>query len=152
LPMNKLMLVISIFILAGCSTSGQPRANQNKIIKEFYATIIEVTPVELSSNVSTGVIVGSSVGLIENLDGDSQDMVGGAILGALIGGIFTSIEEGSNDAFEYALSSEQEGTFMVIQKKRVDPNARCVKVRVAEQVTIYAASKYMCEREVAIEK
>ncbi|WP_448550370.1 hypothetical protein [Thalassotalea fusca] len=150
--MNKSAIVMSIFMLAGCSTSGDPRANQNKIIKEFYATIIEVTPVELSSNIETGVLVGGSVGLIENLDGDTEDMIGGAIFGALIGGIFTSIEEGSNDAFKYALSSEQEGTFTIIQKNRVDPNARCVKVRVAEHVTIYAASKYACEYESAIKR
>lgn len=145
--MNKLYALGAVLMMVGCATPGVNKDDQNQMIKEFYASVIDVTPVELSSDVRTGVAVGAGIGALDNISGDSGDMIGGAIVGALIGGIFTSIEEGSSDAFKYSLSSEKEGAFTLIQKERVDENARCVRVRVAKEVTLYAAPQSACNND-----
>ncbi|KZY46841.1 hypothetical protein A3733_36310, partial [Pseudoalteromonas shioyasakiensis] len=95
------------------------RADQNVMIKRFYAKVTSVKPVKLSSNVKTGIAAGSAIGFVDELDGNHEEMIAGALAGALVGGIFTAIAEGSNDAFEYSLRSEQEGSFTLIQKEQV---------------------------------
>ncbi|KGJ93325.1 hypothetical protein [Colwellia psychrerythraea] len=141
----KMLLVMITFILMGCATQGVDRASQNKIIKEFYASVESRDQVELSSEVKTGIVGGAAVGVIDNLDGNHEDMIAGALAGALVGGIFTAMFEGSNTAYEYSLHSADQGDFSVIQKDKFDLQSNCVKVRVAAEVVVSPASTEKCQ-------
>ncbi len=137
-------LLIGLLFLGGCASQGVDRADQNVMIKRFYAKVTSVKPVKLSSNVKTGIAAGSAIGFVDELDGNHEEMIAGALAGALVGGLFTAIAEGSNDAFEYSLRSEQEGSFTLIQKEQVDINSGCVEVTIASQTHIKAANSSQC--------
>lgn len=94
--MNKLLL--GLLFLGGCATLGVDRADQNVMIKRFYAKVTSVQPVKLSSNVKTGIAAGSTIGFVDQLDGNHEEMIAGAVAGALVGGLVTAISEGSNEA------------------------------------------------------
>lgn len=137
-------LLISLVFISGCANQGVDRADQNAIIKEFHASIASMKKVKLSSNVQTGIAGGAVVGVIDELDGNHEDMIGGAIAGALVGGLFAAIFEGSNDAYEYKLNSQSEGDFTLIQKNLIDISSGCAKVRISNNANIYSAAKENC--------
>lgn len=136
--------LISLILLSGCSSTGVDRSNQNEIQKEFYASIKSVKPVQLSSEVATGVVGGATVGVIDELDGNHEDMIAGGLAGAIVGGLFVALFEGSNQAFEYQLKSEREGEFTLIQKEKIDIKTGCVKVRVASKTSLFPTLKAHC--------
>ena len=140
--MNRLLL-IAVFI-TGCASQGIDRAEQNIITKEFYASIQSVKQVELSSSVKEGIAGGAMIGFIDEMDGNHEDMIAGGIAGAIVGGIFTALFEGSNKAYEYALNSENEGDFTLVQKELVESDSKCVKVRVSKNVSISAVAAENC--------
>jgi len=140
--MKKMLLVL--FFLNGCATQGFDRSDKNEMIKEFYASVESMKQVELSSNVVVGIVGAGTAGVIENSDGNHEDMISGGLAGALVGGIFTALFEGSNTAYEYSLNSEVEGDFSVIQKKKINIQTECVKIRTGHKVRIFPASKDKC--------
>jgi len=137
-------LLVLLTLLSGCATQGVDRNDQNQIIKEFYASIKSIKQVELSSSVKTGMVGGAAIGAIDQLDGDHRSMIGGAFLGALIGGLFTAISEGSNTAYEYSLHSNNEGSFAIIQKEKIKHLTECVKVRMGSKTSMSPALKEKC--------
>ncbi|GLX78815.1 hypothetical protein tinsulaeT_21550 [Thalassotalea insulae] len=137
-------LLLPLLLLSGCATPGVDRAEQNHVVKEFYASVQSVKAVTLSSDVKTGVLVGAGVGVIDELDGNSEDMVAGGIAGALVGGLFTAIFEGSDEAFEYSLHNKEQGQFTLVQKEQITKNSQCVKVRVANKASISPVANSYC--------
>ena len=65
-------------ITSGCSSTDDSnrvdRDNQNSLISQFYATVQSVNAVKLTSNADEGMVNSAFIGLIESLDGDSEDM------------------------------------------------------------------------------
>ena len=141
--MKKLLLIL--VLLNGCATQGVKRTEQNKIIKEFYTSVKSIKQVELSSEVKTGIVGGAAIGIIDELDGNHEDMIAGGLAGALVGGILTALFEGSNKAFEYTLFSESEGDFIIIQKEKINILTGCVKVKLGSKVFISSVSKDKCK-------
>ncbi|WP_448563319.1 hypothetical protein [Thalassotalea ganghwensis] len=140
--MKKILL--SLIMLTGCSSNGVDRELQNQMLHEFYANASSVKQVTLSSDVTTGMVGGAFAGAVDELDGDSEDIIAGGIAGALVGGFFTALFEGPRDAYEYQLSSVEEGEFAIIQRERIDISSGCVKVRVADKAVVLPAKKAMC--------
>ena len=143
--MAKLISLLPILFIIGCSTTGVDRTEQNTIVKEYFATVSSVTQVELSSEVQTGIATGAGIGLIDNLDGNREDMIAGTIAGGVIVGLFTALFEGDNTAYQYALNSSVEGKFTLVQKDKIDISSQCVKVRQAQKVSISSVPSEMCE-------
>jgi len=141
--MKKLLL--TLVLLTGCATQGINRADQNEITKEFYASVISIKKVKLSSEVTTGIVGGAAIGVIDELDGNHEDMITGGLAGALVGGLFTALFEGSNIAYEYTLNSKVEGEFSIIQKEKIDTKTGCVKVRISNKASISVALKDKCK-------
>ena len=136
--------LLTLVLLSGCSSQGVDRADQNEITKEFYASIESIKQVTLSSHVKTGIAGGAVIGVADELDGNHEDMIAGGIAGALVGGLFTALFEGNNEAYEYTLKSENEGGFTLIQKELIDIHTGCAKVRVSGKTSISKASKENC--------
>ena len=140
--MKKLLL--GLLFLGGCASQGVDRTDQNVMIKRFYAKVTSMQPVKLSSNVKTGIAAGSAIGLVDQLDGNHEEMIAGAVAGALVGGLVTAISEGSNDAFEYSLWSEQEGNFTLIQKEQINRESSCVEVTIASEAHLKQVDTSHC--------
>ena len=139
------ILFIILVLISGCSTQGVDRANQNKIIKEFYASVVSVEQVKLSSEVKSGIVGGAVIGVIDELDGNHEDMIAGGIAGALIGGLFTALFEGSNKAYQYKLNSVIEGEFSIIQKEHIDTKTGCVKVKISNKASMFSVAEDNCK-------
>jgi len=140
--MKKLLL--GALLLTGCASPGIDRDDEGQLIKEFYASVESITPVTLSSQVKTGIVTGASIGVLDELDGNHEDMIAGGIAGALVFGLFTAIFEGDNEAFQYRLNSSTEGSFEIIQKQEIANSVSCVKVRSSKTVQLIAASPENC--------
>jgi len=144
--MKKLLLIIlPILLVSACSSSGFDREQQNRMIKTFYANVQTITPIQLSSQVEGAAATGAVIGITENVDGNGGDMIAGGVIGALFGGIFTSILEGGNDAFQYELSSSTEGNFSVVQKDKVSHIGGCVLVKQSDKLYLEAVDSRYCE-------
>lgn len=140
--MKKLLLIA--LLITGCASPGVDRNDMNLVIKEYYASVESITPVTLSSEVKTGMVTGASIGIIDELDGDHEDMISGGIAGALVVGLFTAIFEGDNQAFQYSLHSTTDGTFSVIQKERIPDSVNCVKVRSSQSIQLIVTDPKNC--------
>lgn len=145
-------LLLSLALTAmttGCSSTDDSnrvdRDNQNSLISQFYATVHSVNAVKLTSNADEGMVNGVFIGLIESLDGDSEDMLAGLIGGALIGGLFTTIAEGSGDAYQYHISSATHGEFSVVQEQQLPASATCVRVKSGNKVTLTPVDERFCQ-------
>jgi outer membrane lipoprotein SlyB len=144
--LNYIFIFIFTFIfITSCSSHGVNRDDQNSIIQEFYAEVSFITEVQLSSNVKTGIVGGGILGALEESDGDSEDIISGAIVGAIFGGLFTSLSEGGNQAFEYHLYSPEQGEFTLIQKEKVDISSGCLLVRVSNTTNVFADDLGRCK-------
>lgn len=144
--LNYVFLFLFLFI-TGCSSNGIDRNAQNTIIQEFYAEVSLVKEVELSSSVNAGIVGGSFIGALEESDGNSEDIISGAIAGAIIGGLFTRLSEGGNQAFEYHLYSPEQGSFKLIQKENIDISSGCVLVRVSHNTTAISDNLGHCKKK-----
>ncbi|SFB87030.1 hypothetical protein [Pseudoalteromonas denitrificans] len=145
--MIKKSLLLSLIVLTGCASQSFERAEQNKIIKEYYASVESISKMKLPSKVGEMTTVGGVLGLADNLDGNHQDMISGILAGVLVGAITTSIIEGSNNAFEYQLYSQEKGFFTLIQEEKISFKGGCVKVKETNKVTINSALKINCTQE-----
>lgn len=132
-------------LLTGCATQGVDRANENVLSEQFYASVVSVRDVELSSQVKTGVLVGGAAGVIDELDGNHEDMIAGGLAGALVGGLFTALFEGSDDAYEYTLDAGDRGEYTLVQKDKLAPETQCVKVLVSGKTTLEPAPLSQCD-------
>lgn len=132
-------------LLVGCATPGVDRVEENQLVQEFYATITAVKPVTLSSEVGTGTLVGATVGALEEADGNTEDIIAGGIAGALVGGLFTAMVEGSDEAIQYSLYNNKRGDFTLVQKESVAKDGNCVRVRVADKATITPVNSKFCQ-------
>ena len=138
--------LIMVILLSGCASSGTDRADQNQVVKRYYASVESIQKVTLSSEVGTGIAAGAGFGFVDSLDGNKEEMIGGAIVGGLVGGLFTALFEGSNSAYQYNLYAANEGEFTVIQKKKLDKNTKCVLVNAANKVTLSTTDTSNCEK------
>ncbi|MFC6439071.1 hypothetical protein [Bowmanella sp. JS7-9] len=134
-----------LLLLNGCATQGVDRASQNQIIQQFYAQVVNAEPVKLASHVKTGMLIGGVSGFLDELDGNSEDMIAGGLVGLLFGGLFTAIAEGDDDATQYQLYSPEYGEFSFVQKEWIDITSGCVKVSRAEIDRLSTAEPAMCE-------
>ena len=139
-------LLLSALLLTGCASQGIDRNEENQIMKEFYASIESVTPVTLSSEVNTGIVTGAGIGVLDQIDGNTEEMIAGGIIGALVFGLFTAIFEGDNQAYKYHLNSDTLGTFDVVQKQQLPDSISCVKVRSCKTVELIAANTEKCSK------
>ncbi|WP_289157146.1 hypothetical protein [uncultured Pseudoalteromonas sp.] len=138
--------LIAVLLLSGCASPGVDRNNQNQIIKRYYASVESIQPVTLSSEVGTGIAAGAGFSFVDNLDGNSEEMLGGAIIGGLMGGLFTALFEGGNDAYQYNLYAANEGEFTIIQKQKLDKNTQCVVVNAGDTVKIEPVAHHFCNQ------
>lgn len=86
--------LIMVILLSGCASPGIDRADQNQVVKRYYASVESMQKVTLSSEVGTGIAAGAGFGFVDSLDGNKEEMIGGAIVGGLVGGLFTALFEG----------------------------------------------------------
>jgi len=82
--------------------------------------------------------------VLEEIDGNTEDMIAGGLAGVLVFGLLTALFEGDNEAFQYHLNSTGQGEFNVIKKKKLPESISCVKVRSSKTVELIAVNPETC--------
>ena len=135
-----------VLALSACTNANVSRSDLNTTMQRYYATVLAQEPVNLSSRVPEGAVTGASFGLFSELDGDSEDMISGALAGALVGGIISAVADGSNEAIRYRLYHQDKGEFAVISKQKLANDVRCVEVQQARDVVLFAVDQEFCHQ------
>ena len=102
--------------------------------------------VKFKSHAGEAAAIGAVDGLVGNIHGDRDDMLAGAILGGLFGGLITAIIEGDNSGYEYQLAAVDGDFVNVIVEHNKAQIGQCVKVRIAGDVRVYPQPIIECDR------
>ena len=142
----RLFFTLSIMaIFNGCAHSSRvDHAANNQFVTEFYAWVDDVETIRFKSNASKGAAVGAVDGFLSNVHGNREQMLGGAIIGGLLGGLITTLFEGDNRGYEYQLSAVDGDLVSVIVDKMRAEQGQCVLVRVAGDVRLSPKPDLLC--------
>lgn len=108
--MKKSLIIVTL--LSGSATQGIERADQNQVVKRYYASVESIQKVTLSSEAGTGIAAGEGYAFVDSLNGNKEEMIGGLVVR-----LFTALFEGGNSAYQYNLYAADEGEVTVIQSK-----------------------------------
>ena len=143
--MKYTWLLLMSFLITACAKTGSlNNAERNQFVTEFYATVSAVEPIEFESYTGETIAMGATVGASSNVNGNRQDVIGGAIAGGLLGGLFSAIFEGSKKGYEYQLNAIDGDLVTVVLDYHPAGVGDCVKVRVAGHVSVKLASLETC--------
>lgn len=148
--MHKLLIVsrsiLGLFLLSACANSNHvDHQAKNQFVTEFYAWVENVEKIKFKSYAGEGAAIGAVDGLLSNSRGNSQDMLGGAIIGGLFGGLLTALFEGDTSGYEYQLAAVDGDLVSVIVEDKAAEQGQCVSVRVAGDVRIRLVPMSACE-------
>ena len=142
---NFIPLIIGLAMLNGCANSNDyDMKAKNQFVTEFFALVKDVEKVKFKSFAGEGMAVGAVGGALENAQGNREDMLAGAIVGAFVGGLLTAIFEGSTTGYEYQLQAVDGDVVNVIVDKKAANEGDCVIVRVAGDVRISKMPLDLC--------
>lgn len=145
---KPLFFVLPLLLMQGCAqTGGVSQADRNQFVTEFYALVRDVNQIKFKSYASEAATVGAIGGALENLHGDREDMIGGAIIGGIFGGLLTSIFEGSNKGYEYQLDAIDGDSVRVIVDKKPAEIGDCVRVRVSGSIKVTKQPYEQCMQD-----
>ncbi|MFT4938544.1 MAG: hypothetical protein ACI88A_001572 [Paraglaciecola sp.] len=144
-----LLGAVSLPILLSACVNSQAieRADRDQFVTEFYALVGNVNEVRFKSYIGPAMAVGALDGVLNNIHADSDAMIGGAIVGALFGGILAAIFEGSSSGYEYQLEAIDGDLVTVIVGDKPASRGECVNVRVSGSVRISKQPMFYCETE-----
>lgn len=138
-------IVFGLF-LSGCASQGLGHYNAEQVVEVDYARVVETSPFTFESHVEEAAVIGGIEGALFNIDEEPEDMVAGAIGGALVSALFMKIEEGSNKGLLLNLYSTNDYEYSVATKNthiRVD---QCLKVIKGMDVSLETVPDYYCNR------
>lgn len=143
----KLAVVLTTLALSACASGDYDLSDKNQFVSEFYAEVEQINAVEFDSQAGEAAVAGGVWGAIENADGNRENILGGAILGALFGGVITSIFEGSKEGYEYYLHAVDGDEVIVVLDHGPAEVGDCVRVRMSNEVKVYSADSRFCSRD-----
>ncbi|MDC0603160.1 hypothetical protein OAP14_09075 [Aliiglaciecola sp.] len=143
----KLAAVAPILFLSACASGDYRQSDRNEYVTVFYAEVDQIHDVAFDSQAGEAVAVGGVWGALENADGDRGDIIGGAIVGAVFGGIINAIFEGSTKGYEYYLTAVDGDSVMVVLDHDPAEVGECVRVVMTRKVTVDLADKSHCSTD-----
>ncbi len=147
LYLSCIPLALLSIVASGCASSDHlARHAKNQFVIEFYALVEDVKKIKFKSHVGEAAAIGALDGIVGNVHGDKDDMLAGAIIGGLFGGLITAIIEGDNSGYEYQLAAIDGDFVNVIVNHDKAGVGECVKVRISGDVRVYPHPMIDCDR------
>lgn len=147
-PMKMASCTLPILLmLTGCATHDYEYEDRNQFVTEFYAHVEQVYPIEFESEVGRTAVTWGLWGALENSHGNRSQILGGAIAGALLGGVITSLFEGSNQGYEYYLRATDGDQVVVVLDHYPADVGECVRVRMSNTVKVYSTNQPNCAQD-----
>ena len=145
-----LAMGLPIALSACAHSSGTEQSDRNQFVTEFYALVEDVNQVKFKSYVGPAIAIGAADGFLSNIHGNSDDMLGGAIVGGIFGGLITALFEGSTKGYEYQLEAIDGDRVTVIVEEKPALKGECVNVRVSGSVSISKQPMEFCQPQTEI--
>ncbi len=145
----KLTILLPIFSLMACATSGVDQKNKNSMIKIDYGVIKTAEPVTIKSEAGKNAAIGGLWGMIGGSHGNSNDVMRGAAAGALLMGLTTKIAEGSREAAAYEVEQENGTIIKVIIDDKDISVGDCVAVESGKMTNLRKVADDLCGAQVA---
>ena len=144
--MNFRTIGIVMFTLAivACSTTGVNPRDKNVTINISYGTIKSTEAVNLQSEVGKSAAIGGLWGLLGNARGNSSDLVGGAVFGALFMGGVTKIAEGSREAEAYEVELKDGSVVKVVIDDKELVIGDCVALEQGKTTNLRKVAHDLC--------
>ena len=137
-------LCLTSLYLAGCaSQSGVPHHAANQFVTTFYASVYDVTPVQFESHAQEAALWGALDGAL--LGWSEDEAFVGALFGAAIYSVATSIAEGDLQGYEVSLKAVDGDMVTVILDNFEGYPGQCVFVKVALEVTTEVVNTSNCD-------
>lgn len=138
--------MLSVIFLSACANSSHvDNQAKNQFVTEFYAWVENVEKIQFKSYAGQSAAIGAVDGLLNNARGNRHDMLAGAIIGGLFGGLLTALFEGNTKGYEYQLAAVDGDFVSVIVEEKAAVQGQCVSVRVAGDVRIKLERMATCE-------
>jgi outer membrane lipoprotein SlyB len=142
MPKIFLIALISTAIL-GCNSKDVNRTDINQFVEVIFARVINIKPVKFDSKADEAVATGAIGGAIENSYGDSEDVVAGAITGALVSALIVTIEEGSRHGLLVDLIGADTTPYHIVVNRQDIQIGQCLQlIKGFEVSVVHVDGKY----------
>jgi hypothetical protein len=142
-----LIICLLSLILGACVSHGVIESDRNQFVTEFYAEVEDIQNIRFHSDAPEAAVSWGLWGAMQNAHGDGDDMLGGALVGALFGGLMTAVAQGPRNGYEYHLLAVGGDYLVVVLDNYPADVGQCVKVRMASEVSLHATDPHMCEND-----
>ena len=132
-------------VLSGCASHGLGHHNAEQIVETDYAKVISTQPYTFDSQVEEAAIVGGVEGALFNIDEGADDVVAGAIAGALVSALFVKIEEGSNKGLMLEMQSVDNTRYSIVTKNTHIQANQCLRIVKGFEVSMKVVPEYFCD-------
>lgn len=131
-------------VMAGCTSSGVNRADVDQAIDISYATVVDVEDVKIKSEAGKSAGLGGLWGLSIGAHGDTGDIVGGLVAGAVLLGLTTKIAEGSSEAKGYTVEYTDGERIKIVTTEKSIARGDCVAVESGRSVNVRRVEPSLC--------
>ena len=135
-----------VMVLSACTHHDVSRYDINQLVEVSYAKVLQTKPVKFDSKADEAAAVGALEGAIDAAHyGDGEDVVAGALGGALIAALVTSLEEGGNEGLLLSLRDTENTDLNLIVKREDIIAGDCLRLIQGESVSVTHVEQKFCE-------
>ncbi|TQV74734.1 hypothetical protein FLL45_07165 [Aliikangiella marina] len=138
---------ITLLAMSACSHHGVNPNDINQLVEVSYAKVLATKPITFDSKADEAAAMGALEGAIDAAHyGDGDDVVAGAIGGALVSALMTSLEEGGNKGLLLTLKDTDEQALNLLVKRKDIVAGDCLRLIQGESVSIDHVEPRYCEK------
>lgn len=145
-PINVATSLLALLVLSGCTHHDINQHDVNQLVDVSYATVVETKPVKFDSKADEAAAMGALEGAVDAAHyGDGDDIVAGAIGGALVSALMSSLEEGSNRGLLLSLKNTNNEDLNLLVKRKDIVAGDCLRLIEGETVSVTHVDQKFCQ-------
>lgn len=133
-------------LLSGCANQGLSHYHAEQVVEIDYGRVVSTSPYTFDSRADDAALIGGIEGALFSVDEGPEEMIAGAISGALISALFVKLEEGSRNGLLVDLHTTNNNFYSVVTKNTTIEPEQCLKVSRGFEVSLETVSTRYCER------
>ncbi len=132
-------------VISGCATHGVNRMDAEQIVEVEYARVMEIKPIHFDSKAGEAAIVGGVEGAIYNIGDDSEDVIAGALTGALLSALTVSLDEGSSRGLLLSLKTADNSSYNLVTRHTDIKLNDCLRLLKGSEVSVDRVESEFCD-------
>ena len=144
--MRLFLIAVTTSLLTACVSGGIDRDSMNQMVEVIYAEVTHTKPVKFESKTGEAAIIGAIGGAVEEAHyGDFEDIVAGAMVGAIISSVIVSVEEGPRDGLLLKLTASDSTQYKVVSNRTDIFVGDCLELIQGPEVSILPVDSRLCQ-------